>query len=203
MQALEGAILIGGRSRRMGRDKAGLVLGAHTVLERVAMALRPLVATCRLVGRAPDSLPDTLAASKVEPDAIPGLGPLSGIHAALSVARHPVVVVACDMPFVTTSFLAGLAERLEPAYDAVIPEANRGPVAVCAVYHPRCLPRLEERLRTGRLSAQAFARALETRWIRANELSELDPKARCLTNLNTLEDYEAALAVVEAEDRPS
>ncbi len=200
MQTLEGAVLVGGRSRRMGRNKVGLVIGDRTVLERVVLALRPLVRPLRLVGRiTSDSLPDALADTGLAPDRMPGLGPLSGIHTALVGAKSPVIVVACDMPFVTTSFLAGLAERLEPGFDAVVPESSRGPVAVCAVYRHRCLPLLEEQLKRSDLSAQAFTRALETRWVRNEELRQLDPTGRCLTNLNTPEDYEAALAVVESE----
>jgi molybdopterin-guanine dinucleotide biosynthesis protein A len=199
MQTLEGAVLIGGQSRRMGRNKATLRIGVRTVLERVVLALRPLVQNLCLIGASSAPLPETLSHMAVEPDRIPGLGPLSGIHTALLGAESPVVVVACDLPFVTTDFLSGLAERLEPNFDAVVPEASRGPVAVCAVYRPRCLPELEARISSRALSAGAFARALRTRWVRTDELSQMDPSGRCLTNLNTPEDYEAALALVEAE----
>ena len=184
----------------MGRDKFGLVIGDRTVLERVVLALRPLVERLHLVGHiTSDLLPDTLADSSLTPDRLPGLGPLSGIHTALVGTESPVIVVACDMPFVTTSFLAGLAERLEPDFDAVVPESSRGPVAVCGVYRHRCIPMLEEQLSRNALSAQSFTRTLETRWVRNEELKQLDPTGRCLMNLNTPKDYEAALAVVESE----
>ena len=200
MQTLEGAVLVGGQSRRMGRHKSGLVFGDRTVLERVVLALRPLVERLHLVGHIrPDLIPDTLADTGLLPDRLPGLGPLSGIHTALVGTESPVIVVACDMPFLTTSFLAGLAERLDSDFDAVVPESSWGPVAVCAVYRHRCLPMLEEQLSKSALSAQDFTRTLETRWVRNEELKQLDPAGRCLMNLNKPEDYEAALAIVESE----
>ena len=74
----DGAILAGGASRRMGRDKLFLRFGARTALERVSEAMTPLVGRLRVVGRAPSAgLPEA------QPDLYPGLGPLAGVHAAL------------------------------------------------------------------------------------------------------------------------
>lgn len=192
---LEGAILAGGKSRRMGQDKLLLRFGTGTVLETIASTLKPLVARIRLVGRDPQpGLPPS------QPDLLPGLGPLSGIHAALATAESELVlVVACDLPFVTTGFLLGLLDALSPDADAVVPSPGGEPVAVCALYRIRCLGALESRIQRGELAARDFAKSLEARFLDDREISALDPPGRCLVNLNTPEDYERALAMLRNE----
>lgn len=179
----------------MGEDKLLLRFGAGTVLETIASTLKPLVARIRLVGRDPrPGLPPC------QPDLLPGLGPLSGIHAALATAESELVlVVACDLPFVTTAFLRGLVDALSPGADAVVPSPGGEPVAVCALYRVRCLGALESRIQRGELAARDFAKSLEARFLDDCEISALDPSGRCLVNLNTPEDYERALAMLRNE----
>jgi len=87
---VEGAILAGGRSRRMGRDKLLLPFDAGTMLQAISEALRPLVERLRLIGR--ESTPG-LPLPNAQPDLRPGLGPLSGIHTALATAEADRVLV--------------------------------------------------------------------------------------------------------------
>ena len=97
------AVLAGGQSRRMGRDKALLPLGDQTLIERVIAAARPLACPCFIVGD-----PATYAhlGLPVHPDRHPGLGPLGGLHTALGATGAPVLLLACDLPFLTPDFLA-------------------------------------------------------------------------------------------------
>jgi molybdopterin-guanine dinucleotide biosynthesis protein A len=192
---LEGAVLAGGKSRRMGQDKLFLRLGAGTVLDAVCSALKPLVDRMRLVGREPQ--PGLLPS---QPDLLPGLGPLSGIHAALATAdADRVLVVACDLPFVTTRFLRGLVEAMPPDADAVVPSPGGEPVAVCALYRVHCFAALESRLERRELTARDFAKSLNARFLDDQEISALDPSGRCLVNLNTPEDYERARTILRNE----
>jgi molybdopterin-guanine dinucleotide biosynthesis protein A len=196
---VEGAILAGGDSRRMGRDKALLPIGGRTFLEAIADALAPVVGRMRLIGRGPaPELPRVGA----QPDLLPGRGPLSGIHAALATAEAGrVVVVACDLPFVTTAFLRGLVDALSPSWDAVVPCPGGNPVAVCAVYRIACLRNVEDRIARGELAARELARSLNARLLDDVELSRLDPSGRCLLNLNTPLDYEKAVRIVGNESK--
>jgi molybdopterin-guanine dinucleotide biosynthesis protein A len=195
---VEGAILAGGKSRRMGRDKLLLPLGPGTLLERVEAALRPLVDRIRVIGR--DPRPEIGVSA--QPDLRPGLGPLSGIHAALATARAGnVMVVACDLPFVTTAFLRGLLERLSPEVEAVVPCPEGKPVAVCALYRASCLETLESRLNRGELAAGDFARSLKARFLDDRDLRAIDPSGRSLLNLNTPSDYEKALSLLKNESK--
>jgi molybdopterin-guanine dinucleotide biosynthesis protein A len=196
---VEGAILAGGQSRRMGRDKLLLPFGGGTVLQAISKALLPLVERLRLIGREPTPgfpFPAT------QPDLRPGLGPLSGIHAALATAEADrVLVVACDLPFVTTAFLRGLLEGLSPSLDAVVPCPGGEPVAVCALYRVSCLEGLAGRLERAELAATDFAKSLRARFLDDHDLSRLDPFGRCLLNLNTPLDYEKALRILRNESK--
>ena len=197
--AVEGAILAGGKSRRMGREKLLLPFRGATVIQTISGALVPLVGRLRLIGREPiPGLPLLTA----QPDLHPGLGPLSGIHAALETAEADrVLVVACDLPFVTTSFLRGLIEALSPELDAVVPCPGGEPVAVCALYRVTCLGSLSPRLERRELAASAFAKSLRARFLDDRDLSRLDPSGRCLLNLNTPLDYAKAREILENESK--
>jgi molybdenum cofactor guanylyltransferase len=185
----------------MGRDKALLHLGGRRLLDRVRDALTPVVERVRVMGApAPRRAGSDISAEgpefrdfEAQPDLHPGLGPLSGIHAALKTTEfQAVLVVACDLPFVTTAFLRGLADRLGPADQAVVPVTPSGPVPVCAVYRVTALAALEARIARGELSARDFAASLDARIVEGEELSALDPERLCLLNVNTPEDYDAA-----------
>jgi len=198
MIQLEGAILIGGRSRRMGRDKSGLIVGGRPMLERIVDAVSPVVERLRLVGsnqKDAEGVSRTITtAYEQQPDLEPGLGPLAGIHAALATSRAPaVLVVACDLPFVTERFLRGLCAALPASYDAVVPKDVSGrPVAVCAVYRTSCLSPLERRLKQRELAARDFVASVRTHYLEGETLRALDPKGLCLKNINTPADLEEA-----------
>lgn len=197
MIELEGAILAGGKSERMGRDKSTLSLGGRPVVRRIGDAMSTLVTRVRVIGVA-----RPLSGYAAQPDLRGGKGPLSGIHAALATAIAPaVIVVACDLPFVTTRFLRGLAERLEDGVDAVVPRASGRPVPVCAVYRTSCLATLEARLDGNELTAHRFVEALSARYVDDATLAELDPEGRCLKNVNTPRDYAEASRIAADERR--
>jgi molybdenum cofactor guanylyltransferase len=178
----------------MGREKALLPLGGRSFLRRVRDAMVPLVGRLRVVGSA-TSLADLAELEcDVQQDLYPGLGPLSGIHAALATATCEVVlVVACDLPFVTTPFLQGLIDRIEPRFQAVVPVEGKGPVPVCALYRVAVVGPLVARLKRRELSARDFVASIETRAVAGQELFGLDPDGLCLRNVNTPADYDEAL----------
>ncbi len=189
---IEGAILAGGQSSRMGCDKSALVLGNVSVLERVGGAMAPLVGRIRVIG---DRVTEPRGYA-VQPDLRPGLGPLSGIHAALATAESStVLVVACDLPFVTTELFAGLLELLKDGTEAVVPRVSGRAVPVCALYRRVCLERLQACLDRGELKAQQFVASLATTYADEDVLERLDPQGICLKNINTPEDFERAQAI--------
>ena len=203
MTQLEGAILVGGRSRRMGRDKSGLLVGGQPMLDRIIDAVSPIVGRLRLVGSGPTGdkgITSSIAtAYEHQPDLEPGLGPLAGIHAAMSTAEAPaVLIVACDLPFVTERFLRGLCAALTAEHEAVVPKDASGRlVAVCAVYRTSCLSSLELRLKRHELAARDFAASIRTRYLEGETLLALDPKGLCLKNINTPAELEEARRIAD------
>ncbi|MGH9461560.1 MAG: molybdenum cofactor guanylyltransferase [Vicinamibacteria bacterium] len=198
--AIEAAILAGGQSQRMGRDKAWLRLrdpAGPTLIEALIELLRPEYEPLRiLAGESPE--PYAALGLAVQPDLRPRSGPLGGIHTALSTAERDIVlVVACDLPFLTRGFLRGLSSLLS-GHDAVVPRPGDVPVPVCALYSRRCLPALEARLQGGDLKAADFLDDLSVYWVEGEELARLNPQGNALFNLNTPEDLEKAQSILRA-----
>jgi molybdenum cofactor guanylyltransferase len=185
-----GAILAGGASRRMGRDKAGLVLDGETLLARAVRRLRPVVREVIVVGPPERSLlvPDV----RVVPDDRPGQGPLGGVYTALGAASTDrVFVMACDMPFVQTDLVRCLLS-LAGAYDIVVPRSERGTEQLHAVYMRACLPAVAACLDTGALAIASLYSHARTYVMEPDEWAVYDPLHLSLVNVNTPEEWEAA-----------
>src|SRR5688572_22304284 len=126
------AILAGGRARRFdGRDKGALLVEGRTIFERQLEALSTAASDIMVVGSLP---PPSELQIRVFPDRRPNRGPLAGLETALAEAFEPVViVVACDMPFVTTELFGHLVARVQ-SLDAAVPRTSQGMHPLCAAY---------------------------------------------------------------------
>ena len=135
-----------------------------------------------------------------QPDLEPGLGPLAGIHAAISTAEAPaVLIVACDLPFVTERFLRGLCAALTAEHDAGRSERRVRPTRRgCARSIERRACRLSSFcLKRHELAAQDFATSIRTRYLEGETLLALDPKGLCLKNINTPAELEEARRIAD------
>jgi len=174
-ESVEGFVLAGGMSRRMGRDKALLPFRGRTLIEHVAGAVREAAGSAVLVGP-----PERYArlGFPVVADERPGMGPLGGIVTALGVARSGwILAAACDLPGLTGPFLSEMLARWrEQAGDAdcFVPQSSGGVEPLCAVWRVAALPRLrcalnERRLKMkeviGKLNARVWPVA-DARWFR-------------------------------------
>src|SRR4029453_508879 len=132
MDSIEGFILVGGQSRRMGADKAELRLAGQSFVERIANELGAVTSSVKLVGGKPNAARINL---QTVPDVFPGWGALGGVHAAISAcAAEWAMVVACDFPFVTQALFTKLAS-VRADFEAVAPIQNDGIVQpLCALY---------------------------------------------------------------------
>jgi len=138
---VQGFILVGGASRRMGRDKAQLRLGPETMLERIAAQLSPVTSSVTLVG---GSHADSGSSLPTVPDVYEKWGALGGIHAALSAAKTDwVIVIACDLPFVTRDLFERLKSFADESIDSIDSIDSIVPFSLTAVRNPsaRLLPR--------------------------------------------------------------
>jgi molybdopterin-guanine dinucleotide biosynthesis protein A len=185
------AILAGGHARRLGgRDKSALPIGDATILARQITALRAITPHILIVGGDPSrgQGPDV----PVVADRMAAGGALGGLYTALIEApTEQVLVIACDMPFLTAPFLARLA-AVGAAAEAAIPRDARGPHPLCASYWRAVAPRLKTRLDAGQLRVIEAVTALNVRYLDPDELAPFDPDGRLLLNVNTPEDYARA-----------
>lgn len=189
-------VFIGGQSRRMGGRPKGLLpapdTGEPLVLRLVRMA-RELGLEVRLVGESPAFTEPARALSglsqlTVVPDQPPGIGPLGGLHALLAEAvPRDVVVLACDLPYVSAALLARLVPTLQPGIDARVPRrgAGEGWEPLCARYGASALPVLRQALTDGVRSFHGLLLRLRV------EALELDAaEQRGLVDWDSPEDVE-------------
>jgi molybdopterin-guanine dinucleotide biosynthesis protein A len=141
-----GFILTGGRSSRMRTDKALLPWRGRTVVEYMAAAVKSVAGSCTLVG-APEKY--SFVDIPCVADLRPGLGPLSGLEAALSTtAADWNLILACDFPEITSQLLASLFDHaLSAGNDVTLTVGTDGkPQPLCAVYHRGCLASVRDAL---------------------------------------------------------
>lgn len=185
-----GAVLTGGASHRMGRDKALLELPdgrpmAAWVVERLARACDPVLVI--------DPAPERLAAlgALLIADELPGQGPLGGLVAAL--ARSPrshVFLAGCDMPLVEPALVAGLRERIGD-HDAAVPVLAGRWQPLGALYAVTLLDPARRLLEGGPRGLRELLASARVRWVYEPELRDLDPALASFTNVNAPADLEA------------
>lgn len=192
--SLAAAILAGGRARRFGGvNKGALPLGSLDIVGRQLQALRNVAGHVFVVGRATDGWSER--GLTVVPDDRPECGPLGGIYTAI---RHSpcerTLVVACDLPFLTTALLERLARE---SADAVVPRSARGLEPLCAIYARSCLADIGARLDRGELEASVLPSGARVIEIGQELTADGDPEGRLFLNVNTPQDYERARRIVE------
>ncbi len=184
-----GAILAGGASARFGGEPKGLQrVGGERIIDRVAAALRAVADELILIGNAPDAS-RWLDGVAVFADARAERGSIIGIHTALSHATDGALVVAWDMPFVTASLLALIAERATRSPYAAVPESARGLEPLCAAYSVRCLPFIDAAIGEADFRLSALLERLP--WlerISRSEVATLGDPSRLFMNVNTPND---------------
>ncbi len=194
---LSGVILAGGKSSRFGKDKSQMELAGKRVLERLAGILRQFPFQQLAVIAAPGkvaSWPDGLLTVADDQE---GLGPIGGITTALRRLPGGILVTACDMPFVSAAMVEWLLSHYDPEADAVIPRHAGGIEPLFGIYGKNLLPELEEAIRGGRY---ALHFVLEEARVRFVEVPERFSAARDFANINTPDDYERVMKMLEERD---
>jgi molybdopterin-guanine dinucleotide biosynthesis protein A len=182
------AILAGGRASRFGgRDKGALVVQGRPILDRQLAALSRIADDVMLV--VGEETPPR-AGIRVVRDRVTASGPLGGLDAALAAARHDaLVLLACDMPFVTARLLGHLLALTDGA-DAVVPRTERGYHPLCAAYTRACQPAVAARLARGQFRMVDFLADVRVRVVCGDELAAFGDHHRLLANINTPAEYE-------------
>lgn len=195
---LAAAILAGGLARRLGGiDKAALEIGGRTIADRQLAVLRDIASPVFVVGGDAARWP---GATRVVPDAIAGAGALGGIYTAIVESPcERVLVVGCDMPFLSRRFLRMLAAV--PDADVVIPRSARGYEPLCAIYGKACAAGLLERIDRGDLHAAVRPVGVRVTEIGPDVLTAYDPNGLLLANVNTPHDYARIVSLKHTDCR--
>ena len=198
-----GVVLAGGGSRRLGGIPKGLEdVGGARIIDRVAAALREVTGELLLVAN--DAAAATwLPGVRVASDVHPGVGGLAGVEAALSEGRD-ALVVAWDMPFVTSELLRALvAAADESGADIALPESisPHGCEPFCAFYSVRVRESLSRFLASGGGAAREFlGRIPRVQLIPAAEIAALGDSRQLFFSVNTPDDLERARAIAKATE---
>jgi molybdopterin-guanine dinucleotide biosynthesis protein A len=192
-----GFLLAGGKSSRMGADKAFLDFGGQTLLDRALTVMGAVCGKVTIVGD-PDKFAE-YGSSKygyVVADIFSGCGPLAGIHAALVHSTAELnLMLAVDMPFVSGELLAFLFATAEDADNhaiVTVPRTSKGFQPLCAVYRHDFAVAAEQALRAGKYKIDAAFSSVSVRVIEEDELAAAGFSEQSFFNLNTPQDVRAA-----------
>lgn len=184
-------ILAGGKSTRMGSDKAFVVLDGRTLLARALELAWSVASDVRIVGD-----PAKFAAfAPVVEDVFPGCGPLGGIHAALRSSQTELnLILAVDVPFMSPALLEYLIKRARGSGSATVTVARVGGgwQPLSAVYRREFADAAEQSLRAGRFKIDALFAELSMQVIAEEELDAAGFSVKMFRNLNTRDELEAA-----------
>jgi molybdopterin-guanine dinucleotide biosynthesis protein A len=195
---LSGFVLAGGKSSRMGRDKAAVTLNGLTLLQHALAALRAVCRDVAILGK--HELYGSLA--PVYEDIFPGCGPLGGIHAALSSSKTQFnLIIAVDTPFLAPKFLSYLAEKAIDAGAVVTtPEIDDYTQPLCTVYSLDFRSIAEHALRLGNYKIVPLFPKARTLAIKESELRRFAFAVDMFENLNTPEDLARARRRFSGQD---
>jgi FdhD protein len=202
-----GVILAGGRNRRFGgRPKALEEVAGRRIIERAADALRPVCTDVVVIANDPATYAEIDL--DMRPDSREAAGPVGGVREAVAWARERglpgALVVACDMPFVSSDLLDALWRASEGA-DAAVPESGgpRGVEPLCAAYRASSLSAIERALERGDLRAIGFFDDADVRRLAPGEVARHGAPERAFFNVNTADDLARARSMASDPEAPA
>jgi len=192
-QSLSVIVLAGGRSRRLGCDKALLPWRGSTLIEYLVAYVQELSDDVLVITGAERRYQELLNVP-IFADEIGDAGPLGGLYTGLKHARYSYsLVIACDMPLLSRAVIDTLKSNIEGAVWAVVPSIQNYRVPTFAVYYKDCLFIIEKLRAQGRFSLQALLDSVPLKIVSENELRAVDPTLRSFVNINTQADWESCM----------
>jgi molybdopterin-guanine dinucleotide biosynthesis protein A len=189
--SVSAAIMAGGKSKRMGQDKAWIELDGEPLVKRVADVLAQVADEVIVVANDPKY---ERLGLRVVRDRYPDGGALGGIATGVTAATHDTVLVAaCDMPFLSVDVWRLIVGHAGEA-DVVIPRVGGEFETLHALYTKACVPHIARSLAENRLRVISFFDQVKVLAIEEPELRAADPTLRSFTNVNTPEELASALS---------
>ena len=186
---ISAAVLAGGKSSRMGKNKALLSLNGKTLIEHVTSAALAVAEPVQVITDSPKDY--TFLMLPMLADEIANLGPLGGIYTALKHCKTPhCLILACDLPFLSLELMRFLSENAGTA-DVFAIDAGKGVEPLCAVYSKNCLPAIEAQIAKQDYKVARLFEQVNARVVRLHPGHSLYA-ANLFHNVNTPEDFEQA-----------
>lgn len=198
--SVSAGILAGGKSSRMGRPKALLPFDGEPLIVHIVRQLQGLLADIVVVAAPEQELPP-LPVTLVRDD-VAYQGPVGGIYYGLrAIGKEVCFVTSCDVPFLNLSLISYLISQIEN-YDVVAPYWQDRFQPLHAVYRRSVLPLLQQQLERGELRPIFLYEKVRTRKVGEDEIRRFDPEGLSFLNMNTPEDYQAALQRWQMQTQP-
>ncbi len=195
-------IQAGGASSRMGEDKALKPFLGRALIQRVVDRLRPIADELIVTTNRPEDY--SFLAHRLVPDVKPGRGALGGLYTAIASASHPfVAVVACDMPFASSSLIEASAKIMDDEkVDVVIAKGEEGYEPLHALYRREtCLPAIEASIEADQWKVIAWFPQVQVRVLTSEEIKSADPAGLAFWNVNTPEEFARAEDIATQKSR--
>ncbi len=184
------AILAGGKSVRMGRDKAFVPFNGRFLIQTIIDTLTGVGDELLIISNTPAEY--VRFGLPLFSDRYVDHGSLGGLHTAVYYASHPhTLVVACDMPYLNRDLLRYLLDLRHEA-DIIVPRWTKFPEPMHAVYSKRCLPAIERKLDANRLKIIRFYEEMNVRYVDRAEIEKMGGNGRSFANINTPQELLAA-----------
>ncbi|AFC28659.1 molybdopterin-guanine dinucleotide biosynthesis protein A [Paenibacillus mucilaginosus 3016] len=203
---LTGLILAGGESKRMnGANKSMLKFEYETLLQRQVRLMRTVCSELMIVTNDPKSyLRQVDESVRIITDYIPGKGPLSGLHAGLTLARgEQVWAVGCGMPFLSPKAAQLLLEQKNRGFDAAFPRVENMIYPLHGIYDRSCGKRIGELLQSGEGRPDALHRVLNAALVEEEVFTGQGISASFVFEIKTEEDYFTAAEILEGRSAVS
>jgi molybdopterin-guanine dinucleotide biosynthesis protein A len=189
-EAVTIAILAGGESSRMGRDKSFVELDGKPLITHVIEHLSVLGLPLMIIANQPERY--QVFGLPVMTDVLPNRSSLGGLYSAIYHSpSNFTLCVACDMPFLNPALLAYIAS-LRTGYDAVVPVVGGHPQGLHALYSKTCLGPMRQQLEQNQFKIRNLYTQVITRWVDEDELQRYDADLTAFVNVNTPEALRAA-----------
>jgi molybdopterin-guanine dinucleotide biosynthesis protein A len=186
-EPIAGIVLAGGKSQRIGSDKAFLKIGDKTVLDIILDKIKPLFPEIIISVKNPANYLE-IKGVRVVSDMLPLNSALVGIYSALRYTLNPYAfVIACDMPMAGSELIKHLLKNRK-GYDVVIPESEHGLEPLCAVYSKKCIKAMEQIMQKDNFKIIDFFPLVKVKTIKPSEIKKFGNNS--FLNLNTESEYQ-------------
>ncbi len=184
---LTGIILSGGKSIRMGENKAFIEIGGATLINRVHTLFQKLFEEIIIVTNQKELFLNLN--SNIYVDLLPNRGVLGGIYTGLFFFLFQYAFcVACDMPFLNESVIQYLINGIQKEYDVIVPKTKDGLQPLHAIYSKSCLEPIKKIIDQGKFKIIDLYPEVKIKIIEEKEFYELDPMMKSFINVNTQEE---------------